>query len=228
MRPPCSCHVLGQQAGGLAFVEILRRRASHDALEGARQLGLHEGLAGLVELAVPQEDAVRFREAAQRRAAAWQRLRQRRRTRGSLWTPVPPPGCTSVRPRLLAVLLSKRTPSRAPCRERPRRGSRRCCPGWPCRRRPGTCCARRRRGARSRKSMNVVRPSARRISMKPPPPMIARARDASRRARIPPRPRHRSRCRPISSTFSPASVAWRSRVTTMPCRARTGCAAHKR
>src|ERR1019366_6554736 len=81
------------------------------------------------------------------------------------------------------------------------------------------------RGARSRKSMNVVRPSARRTSMKPPPPMLpavgwvtARANPTATAASI--------ALPPARRTSTPAWVAWRSRVTTIACRARTGCAAH--
>src|ERR1019366_880981 len=33
-------------------------------------------------------------------------------------------------------------------------------------------------------------------------------------------------CPPLLRTSSPTAVAWRSRETTMPWRARTGCAAH--
>src|SRR5271157_4749031 len=80
-------------------------------------------------------------------------------------------------------------------------------------------------GARSRKSMNVVRPSARRTSMKPPPPMFpavgwvtASANPTATAASI--------ALPPARSTSTPAWVAWRSRVTTMACCARTGCAPH--
>ena len=54
-------HVLGQQAGGLAFVEILGAEL-RDALQRAGQVGLHEQFAGFVELAVLQENALGFRE----------------------------------------------------------------------------------------------------------------------------------------------------------------------
>ena len=60
-------HVLGQQARGLAFVEILGAELL-DALERARQLGLDEEFAGLVEFAVLQEDAIGFRETRRGRA----------------------------------------------------------------------------------------------------------------------------------------------------------------
>src|ERR1022692_1430599 len=79
-------------------------------------------------------------------------------------------------------------------------------------------------GARSRKSINVVRPSARRINMNPPPPMLpalgcvtASASPTATAASI--------ALPPFCRTSSPTAVAWRSRDTTMPWRARTGCAA---
>src|SRR5450759_4633599 len=80
-------------------------------------------------------------------------------------------------------------------------------------------------GARSRKSINVVRPPARRISMKPPPPMLpalgwvtasASPTAAAASMALP----------PFFKTSRPTTVAWRSRETTMPWRARTGWAAH--
>ena len=76
------------------------------------------------------------------------------------------------RPRLLAIFLRWRIPARARCRERrtrdiPTQTVLRGLAGG-----VQIHVARRRAGARSRKSMNVVRPSARRISMKPPPPIL--------------------------------------------------------
>src|ERR1019366_304910 len=81
------------------------------------------------------------------------------------------------------------------------------------------------RGARSRKSMNVVRPSARRTSMKPPPPMLPAVGWVTARAK-PTATAASTALPPARRTSTPAWVAWRSRVTTMACRARTGCAAH--
>jgi len=80
-------------------------------------------------------------------------------------------------------------------------------------------------GARSRKSMNAVRPSAKRASRKPPPPRLpaegcvtASAKPTATAASI--------ALPPASSTATPTSVACASRVATMPCRARTGWRAY--
>jgi len=57
-------HVPGQQAGGLALVEVIGPQ-ERDALQRARQLGLSEGLARLVELPAALENAFGLGEAAQ-------------------------------------------------------------------------------------------------------------------------------------------------------------------
>src|ERR1035437_963900 len=80
-------------------------------------------------------------------------------------------------------------------------------------------------GARSRKSMNVARPSARRTSMKPPPPMFPAAGWVTARAN-PTATAASTALPPARRTATPAWVAWRSRATPMACRARTGCAPH--
>src|SRR5271157_1633911 len=82
-------------------------------------------------------------------------------------------------------------------------------------------------GARSRKSMNVARPSARRTSMKPPPPTFPAEGWVTARAK-PTATAASTALPPARRTSTPAWVAWRSRVTTMACRARTGCAARPR
>src|SRR5450759_60947 len=79
-------------------------------------------------------------------------------------------------------------------------------------------------GARSRKSINVVRPSARRISMKPPPPMLPALGWVTASA-SPTATAASMALPPFFRTSSPTTVAWRSRETTMPWRARTGWAA---
>ena len=79
-------------------------------------------------------------------------------------------------------------------------------------------------GARSRKSMKVVRPSASRTSMNPPPPMLP-ALECVTASANPTATAASMAFPPDSRIFRPACVAWVSRETTMPWRARTGCAA---
>ena len=79
-------------------------------------------------------------------------------------------------------------------------------------------------GARSRKSINVVRPSAKRTSMKPPPPMLPAEGWVTARAR-PTATAASTALPPVCRIATPASVAWISRETTMALRARTGVAA---
>ena len=61
--------------------------------------------------------------------------------------------------------------------------------------------------------------------MKPPPPMLPALGCVTASAK-PTATAASMALPPLLRTLSPASVACASRVTTMPCRARTGCAAH--
>src|ERR1035438_1223456 len=79
-------------------------------------------------------------------------------------------------------------------------------------------------GARSRKSMKVVRPSAMRSSINPPPPRLPAPGCVTASAK-PTATAASTAFPPACRTLSPAAVACGSTVTTMPCRARTGCAA---
>ena len=103
-------------------------------------------------------------------------------------------------PRPLAVLRDAPARSRARCRARPTIASLRCCRASARPSRRGTCCASPSAGAFSRKSMNVVRPSAMRISMKPPPPRLpangcvtasAKPTATAASTALPPLPQHR-------------------------------------
>src|SRR5262249_7514275 len=81
-------------------------------------------------------------------------------------------------------------------------------------------------GARSRKSRNVVRPSASRININPPPPILPALGCVTASAN-PTATAASTALPPPLRTFSPIAVACFSRETTMPCLARTGCALHE-
>ena len=76
-------------------------------------------------------------------------------------------------------------------------------------------------GARSRKSMKVERPSAKRISMKPPPPMLPANGWVTASAK-PTATAASTALPPCWSTATPTSAAVASIATTMPWRARSG------
>ena len=76
-------------------------------------------------------------------------------------------------------------------------------------------------GASSRKSMNVDRPSASRISMNPPPPMLP-ANGCVTAIANPTATAASTALPPFCSTDTPTSAAIDSIATTMPCCARTG------
>ncbi len=62
-------HVFGQRLRDLALVEIVRAELS-DARKRSRQIGLHECVAGFVELAIALEDAPALGKLAELRHAA--------------------------------------------------------------------------------------------------------------------------------------------------------------
>ena len=111
--------------------------------------------------------------------------------------------------------------TRARCRARRRRGSRRGCPRSPCRLRRGTYRGLPRPGARSRKSRNVERPSAKRISMNPPPPRLPALGSVTARAK-PTATAASTALPPLRRISTPAAVACGSAVTTIAFRAWTG------
>ncbi len=77
------------------------------------------------------------------------------------------------------------------------------------------------RGAVSRKSMKVVRPSARRMSMNPPPPIFPAKGCVTARAK-PTATAASTALPPDFKTATPTSVANGSCATTIPLRAYTG------
>src|SRR5690348_8987713 len=77
------------------------------------------------------------------------------------------------------------------------------------------------RGAFSRKSINVVQPSTRRISMKPPPPMLPAKGCVTARAK-PTATAASTALPPDFRTATPTSAANGSWATTIPLRAYTG------
>jgi len=221
MWPPCDAHVLGEQARGLAFIKSARALLL-DALQGSSQVALDQNIAGFIKFSAVLKNAIRFgelREAARGPQRIGQPVRQRESLRGQLDRRM-----HQLRPRPLAVFFVRVLEAAYGAGN-----ARRAIPDQAVLRRlSGAASIYMLRdaasGARSRKSRKVVRPSARRISMKPPPPMLpalgcvtARANPTAMAAStaLPPR----------LSTSSPAEVACFSRETTMPCFARTGCAA---
>ena len=162
-------HIFSEQPRGLAFVEILRAQLL-DSLKSARQLRLHQPLAGFVKFAVAQEKRASIPETTKARSSTAAPVPGRRKVQTPS-RPVPPRDGPAP-PTASCPTSWTRIRARAPSPAHPRRDIRRCCPRSPFPRRPGTCCALPRRArARENRGKSCVRPPGG-CSMKPPPPIF--------------------------------------------------------
>ena len=212
-------HVLGQKARRLAFVEVLRAQLLH-ALQGACQWG-SPAVRRLRRTFRPSEKCDSIPRIRSGRALCSDCASAY--DTGKPFAASSIAGCTRSAHGLVPYLWLAYS-SRAPCRGRRPRGIR----SRILRRLAGRVEVHVARGRLRRMFAeidDVLRPSARRISMKPPPPMLpalgwvtasASPTAAAASMALP----------PFFKTCNPVSVACRSRETTIPCRARTGCAAH--